>query len=286
MTGPARVVLVVLVALGLGPGCGDDGPSNTVDAAGGSGGEPGLTPAAASIELAVRGGRTVVTGVLAGPSPAAYEVEAASDRCQVRRLVASSCPVPCGFGEACVGDQCVPPPPLRSAGTLVLTGGGQVRQVAFGPGGYVVLEDGEVWPTGTAVSIYAPGGEVGGFAGEVTMVAPLAGVTPAQPMPTAGQPLVLTWSAPDPAARVRLTLISELQHGAPAPVLVDCDVADVGRLEVPVAAVDAITEPGIWGCGRCPVSTLVRYRRAEVVASDLGPVELRAVGAGVEFIAR
>ena len=46
MTGPARVVLVVLVALGLGPGCGDDGPSNTVDAAGGSGGEPGLTPAA------------------------------------------------------------------------------------------------------------------------------------------------------------------------------------------------------------------------------------------------
>ena len=60
------------------------------------------TAAAASIELAVRGGRTVVTGVLAGPSPAAYEVEAASDRCQVRRLVASSCPAPCGFGEACL----------------------------------------------------------------------------------------------------------------------------------------------------------------------------------------
>ena len=243
-----------------------------------------LTPAGAWLEILTQAERTVVQGAFAKDQTPGYSAERAGEYCQIRRYVAD-CGAPCAWGESCVGGVCTPEPPQRSAGTLAIEGRGTAKSVPFGPTGYTLVENDIVWPAETVVTVSAPGGEIGGFSAVVKAVAPFAELQPTTPQLVGGRPMRWSWSNPDPSARIRVTLVTEREHGQPPPVIVDCDIADTGTIEVPAEAVTAIVDPDNWGCGRCNSSSLRRYTHQQVEVEGLGNVEVRAASEEI-FVAR
>jgi len=77
--------------------------------------------------------------------------------------------------------------------------------------------------------------------------------------------VTLTWSEPEPSARVRLAVRSPAGDDGLSRVILECDAPDTGALEVPQAVVSefadfALDDSDPLVCSECP-GELVRYHR-------------------------
>lgn len=207
------------------------------------------------------------------------------------------------FCEECFSfcDQgtCIAFPTYLSAGTLTFAIAGQPLTVAHGDpqflGAAYYAELLQPPSAGQPIDVCAPGDVTAGFTAYTVAVEELDFAVPADDALRMedGVDLELSWTPPtDPDARVRLTLnANNTSHGVPFPAIIECDAADIGRLRVPRALVDAFPavdapepdpEIGFLCAGSdCPRSELVRYRADRVMLDGL-EVEVRGESS-VEF---
>ena len=268
-----------MVILVLAVGCGEGG-SAPLDAPPAGDPAPQFPSAPRGSVRVVGGGGIAVTLHAAAPAPLAREVGRAGS-CRLLEVEPGGCAGPCA--GACVGGECLPFPTAISAGPVTLAGleGGPVV-LPFDPSaGYLppLLPGGALFTAGAEVTVSAPGDAFPAFSLSAAAVAPIAPVGLPSPLTLApGADAVFRWTPADAQSRVRLTLVADELHGLPPLATIECDAPDAGEVTVPAALVDMFLEPEHWGtCGRCPVSSIMRYRRAATADVELW------LGAAVRF---
>lgn len=219
--------------------------------------------------------RTVVGGALwDGAQPEMYALEQDGGFCRLFLGENYFCDPPC-VDALCTApdpdDVCTPYPALLSAGPLTVSGGDAELVIRPTLDGYASEEDGARWQAGDALTFSAPGGDVPAFSTVLRMVEPLVPATAdAFDQLSLKAPLVLTWAPPTTSGeptRVRVRLQADRgQHGRAYAAILECDVPDTGRFEVPAALQERYAADDVWGCGKCPASSLTRYTKARVDA--------------------
>jgi hypothetical protein len=187
-------------------------------------------------------------------------------------------------------DRCVGFPEFLSAGDLTLTGLAIDLTIPFDPDVYPYYWPGplpaELFTDGAPVEVTSSGADVPGFVASTTAPVELDADLD-EPYPLVdGADVTLTWPAPDPASRIRLTIASPNGgHGAPYDAIIECDAPDLGALVIPRAMIEALPlitgMPCIVG-NECPPAQLLRYRRAVAPIPPHGDVELM-VGSERQF---
>jgi hypothetical protein len=207
--------------------------------------------------------------------------------CRLLESDASYCEDCNGF---CVGGACQPWPTNRDAGRITVGGLEaaltlQWMQGYYGQEQYPLPAD--LFGAGGAITASAPGAEVEGFSVEAEGVAPidpdLEGACASEVTLRDGADTVVTWSDPQPGARVRLWMPSPNNgHGLPPRAVIECEGPDTGSMRIDAsltaafpALIVADTCDGI-ACVSidCPPSTVARYSQGAGVAGD-EPVALR-----------
>jgi hypothetical protein len=190
----------------------------------------------------------------------------------------------------CVDGECQDFPTYRQAGSIAITGLASAVTLTWQYGYYNPAQaplPEDLFGPGDAVTATAPGAEVDGFTVTASGVAPiepeLGGSCASELRLTDGQDTVLSWSDPDPEARVRVWMPSPNNgHGLPSNAVIECEGTDTGSLTIPAALIEAFpalveadTCSGI-ACVSidCPPSTLSRYRSGSAAAGS-EQVELR-----------
>jgi|GEM_PF-1859191 len=219
--------------------------------------------------------RTLVAGALwAAPEPETYALADASGSCRLSFGENFFCDPPCEAGVCTApdpADVCTPYPALLSAGNLVASGGSdsvRMKAGSDGGGGYASESDGAVWQTGEEITFSADGADVPAFSTALRMIEPMVGKDLAAL--DLSKPLVIEWQPPTSSGnptRVSILLQSDRgQHGRAYASLLECDVPDTGRFEIPAALQAKYVADEVWGCGKCPPSKLTRYVRTRVTA--------------------
>ncbi len=295
MTGRRAIRLGPALVAGwlLGVGCG--GGSGASDAGAGDAGPPGdasgqpifdTAPVSIEVAEAVWGSGVPYGDVSAAiyDQPQQFHAETAREgMCRLLAYRSSECDPACNYDQWCTADgECVAWPTVRSAGQITLSGLKTTVTLSFQSSYYRVDQyplPGDLFDPGDSISAGAPGADVAGFTVTASGVAPatlaLTGDQSDELHLTDGGDVTVSWNPADPAARVRLELLSPNQsHGMPANWILQCDAPDDGHLVIPQALVESFPEqPRLEACVSvdCPPSTFLRYRRG--TASD-GQVEL------------
>jgi hypothetical protein len=216
------------------------------------------------------------------PTVEFHEEAERSGLCRLLTYDGGSCGAPCEGGSFCAGGECVTPPDSVSAGTLTITG------VTAAP---IVVEpdsSGNYWASveavialGDRVRAVTAGAEVPAFDVEACPVTAPEAIGEWSELLGArapGEDVTLTWSNPDPGARIYLRMTTGIgTHGGISPVEVECEGPDTGSLTLPGAYLDALYAEG-WSCGECGDNRLFRYATGEVEAGGI-TVQLRVQGA-------
>lgn len=197
-------------------------------------------------QFGVAGG-TLSDGVV--PITILEEVEAIGDCALLRRNV-PFCDPACSPGFTCDHDgQCVAFPEPQDLGVVGLRGVGEPLEMR------PVQPGNRYFGTGLSNPPFTPGKTVlldalNAPEGELLLEGvgvPRLEVPPGDVVVQEGQPIALSWTAPDVAtpARVHLELTID-QHGT-SPVRVSCDFPDTGSAEVPAALVNGLFSAGVSG---------------------------------------
>lgn len=214
--------------------------------------------------------RTIIGGAIwDGPEPESYALDADTGVCRFSLGENYFCDPPCDAGLCTApapNQVCTPYPTMLSAGALTVSGGGEMVSIRPTIDGYAVESDGRLWEAGEEVTFSAAGGDVPAFSAALRMIEPIVGKDLA--LLDLKQPLVIEWAPPttsgDPT-RVTIKLQSDRgQHGRAYASVLECDVPDTGRFEIPAALQAKFAGDDVWGCGKCPQSTLTRYVRTRV----------------------
>ncbi len=216
--------------------------------------------------------RTIIGGAIwDGPQPESYVLVEDTGVCRFSLGENYFCDPPCedGLCTAPAPDQvCTPYPAMLSAGELTVEGGDQVIRFKPTIDGYASENDGQLWQAGEEVAFSALGNDVPAFTTSLRMVERIVGKDLA--LLDLKAPLVIEWAPPslsgDPT-RVNIKLQSDRgQHGRAYASVLECDVPDTGRFEIPPALQALYAADDVWGCGKCPASTITRYVRTRVEA--------------------
>jgi hypothetical protein len=219
---------------------------------------------------------TVVTASFSHSEPEIYQERTRSGSCRQLAAEPGFCTEPCE-GYSLGSGECVPWATRLSAGTLTVTGLAQPMTIEPTPEAlYAAYAQQPLIQPGGQITASAPGAELGAFELAVRGPRPLVVSNREQLALEQGEPLRIEWApSDDPAARIRLWLISDYGHGPVHPAVIHCDAPDTGLLTIPADWVDWLRDPSHWGCGDCFESTMARYTRATTEV-DGTPVELRA----------
>ncbi len=216
--------------------------------------------------------RTIIGGAIwDGPEPQSYALEEDTGVCRFFLGENYFCDPPCEAGLCTApapNQQCTPYPRMLSGGILSVVGQGNEIYLPHSIDGYAAESEGQLWEVGTSLIIGVEGDDVPAFEAQLRMVEPIVGTDLA--LLDLKQPLVIEWAAPtssgDPT-RVNIKLQSDRgQHGRAYASVLECDVPDTGRFEIPAALQALYTADEVWGCGKCPQSTITRYVRTRVEA--------------------
>lgn len=223
--------------------------------------------------------RTVLAGALwATPEPETYALQEDTGSCRLSFGENFFCDPPCDAGVCTApdpDDQCTPYPALLSAGNVVISGAGEsvsMKPGSDGSGGYASESDGALWATGSELTFSATGADVPAFTASLRMIEPMVGKNLAAL--DLKRPLVIEWDPPTSSGnptRVNILLQSDRgQHGRAYAAVLECDVPDSGRFEIPPALQAKYIDDALWGCGKCPPSKLSRNVRTRVQAGAQG----------------
>ena len=165
---------------------------------------------------------------------------------------------------------CVPWPRAVDVGPITVLGLRQPLRFVAGDFGYepTPAPGEDLFDAGAAITVRAPGGDVDGFAVELTGVAPLAGAPQSLAL-VDGRDAEVTWTAADDGTIALALLVG--WHGAPWEAMLLCETADDGALTIPGAVIAAL--PRATSGLESHVSTLTRQVRASVLA-PAGAIEL------------
>lgn len=190
-----------------------------------------------------------------------------SGQCRLLTYTGSTCSPACQAGvELCVDGACVTQERIRPAGDLVLSGV-VPEPLSVSPDG-----TGAYWADfdpvdGDATLEVLGGGSLDGVTARSCRVGP---VGPASDWSTvladrgAGEDVELTWTHPNPEARIRLRMTTGVAtHGGVAHAEVECEGPDTGSLVLPGPFLDELYSEG-WACGECGDNTLLRYRAGRI----------------------
>lgn len=201
--------------------------------------------------------------------------------CRLLESDASYCEACTGY---CVGGECQPWPTNRDAGRITVSGLRAALTLQWMQGYYGQEQfplPADLFEPGDAITASAPGADVAGFSVEATGVAPidpdLEGACASEVRLVDGADTIVTWSAPQPGARVRLWMPSPNNgHGLPPRAVLECEGPDTGSMRIPAPLIEAFPElitgdtcDGI-ACVSvdCPPSTIARYSQGAATAGD------------------
>lgn len=181
------------------------------------------------------------------------------------------CDPACSTGFCTAQGSCEPWPANRSAGTITVTG--LAAPLTFVPStwGYESqpAQPADLFGTGAAITVSAPGDDAPGFTLTATGVAPLVADLTYLTLED-GVDVEVTWE-PAQSGRVQLMLLAGW-HGAPWEAMLLCESDDDGVLTIPGDLVTAMPPVGETGLFQHP-STFVRFDRA-IAETAAGPIEL------------
>jgi hypothetical protein len=263
-----RLLFIALLALAC--ACSDDSAPTGPDASDGFGDpNPDFDQAPSQVHVIERsdnagsGYHTIITASFSHSAPAIYQERTRSGACRQLTAEPGFCVEPCeGY---CLGSgECVPWPVRVSAGTLTVSGLAQPVTIEPTPEAlYTEYVQQPLIQAGGQITASAPGAELGGFELAVRGPEPLVVTNRDQLALEQGKPLAIEWApSSDPAARIRLWLISDYGHGPVHPAVIHCDAPDTGLITIPADWVDWLRDPSHWACGDCFESTMTRYTRA------------------------
>lgn len=186
-------------------------------------------------------------------------------------MLGEICDPACTEGYCRLDGECSLWPQYQNAGALTMTGFSVATTFTIGDLGYErtssLVDD--LFSASTTAQVVAQGGEFFPFSITGQGVDTIDPLNCDQEM-TAGTDFVLTWTNPDPGARIRLELIS-MMHAGNGPMVL-CESDDTGSITVPAAIVDR------YLIDRTPYQTwqLSRFRRAsaEVAANTYFVMDL------------
>lgn len=224
--------------------------------------------------------RTSVGGALwSAEPPENWLLSATSGPCRLYLGQNPFCADPCEGGLCTAPDACTAYPAALDGGSLAVSDGAATVDVRFDGAGYGVAQDGAVFAPGATLTFTASGGDVAAFTGAVAMPPRLVTADLGALALRGTDPLVLTWEPPgagvgDTSIRIRLEA-DRGQHGRLPTAALECEVADTGSFTIPEDLRAAYVAKDLWGCGKCPASTITRYRRARVMVGAR-PIDLYA----------
>lgn len=230
-------------------------------------------------EIALADGFTSVQGSVADAvaPQQIMEVVAEAGGCQLVRPPSLFCDPVCASGTTCdSAGACVPAPAGVSVGAVTVDGLSAPVEMSASPPVFFYTYRGTLahpgFAEGDEIVLTAGGaGDIEPFALGVAGVAPLS-LPQSSVLLEAGQPLVVTWSAPGSAEAGRVSLELDItQHGG-TPGAIRCDVEDTGSFEVPVALTDQLLGFGFSGF---PSLAVVR-ESVDSTTTAIGCVELAA----------
>jgi len=239
---------------------------------------------AVSVQTWVGGtARTSLGGALrAGPMPTTYVVAATTAECRLLLGENPFCDPFCDGTLCTAPNVCTPFPALLSAGTLTLSSPG-TRAVVLEPDvtGYGASFESQVFADGAPITFTAAGDEVPTFT--ATLTAPPTMVANGLDGLSLKSPLVFDWEAPATPLDTRVLIRLQAdrgQHGRALSAILECDVPDDGHFEIPASLQSQYVADDLWGCGKCPASSITRYtsRRLQAGPHDL---ELRVESSSV-----
>jgi hypothetical protein len=278
--------LVLTASLALACACSDDSAPTAPDASDGfSDPDPYFDQAPSHVHVLERsdnmgsGYSAAVTATFSLSAPEIYQERTRSGSCRQLTAEPGFCSEPCD-GYCLAGEVCVPWPARLSAGTLTVTGLAQPVTIEPTPEAlYSTYAQQPLIRPGSQITASAPGAELGAFELAVRAPEPLVVKNREQLALEQGKPLTIEWTpSDDPAARIRLWLISDYGHGPVHPAVIHCDAPDTGLITIPADWVDWLRDPSHWACGDCFESTMARYTRASTEV-DGTLVELSAQSA-------
>lgn len=272
------------VALDAGGGDGGSSGGGADTGGGGSGGggdasgAPDFDWPASQLALELADWGLSFTGALYDTPPKAFHTEAERNGlCRLLTYEPEVCEPSCQLPAVCAQGTCIAQSQAVSGGPVVLSGfaGGPitVEPETYGP---------YFWQTEDLHASDAAGPIGVKASGNIPFELQAEKVTAPTPdgdwsaLLAARQPaadVTLTWSDPDPAARVHLRMTTGIgTHGGISPVEIECDGPDAGSLTLPGAWLDSLYAEG-WSCGECGGNDLWRYRAA--VSAGAKPVQFR-----------
>jgi hypothetical protein len=241
---------------------------------------------------AARAGYTSIVGrvsTAATPSPIIWETSMSEGGCTLLIPRVPYCETPCGGSAACVEDDvCTPYPRGQSVGTVridglrTVTGPAQITMspIAFNyqtPAG--VTLDYPAFSEADPIHLAAEGSAVEAFTIDSLGIAPLAlaaGTITIEP----DVPLDLHWTAPSRADIGRITIKLDLSHHGGSKGKIECDIADVGALQISAPMMTALFALGVAGY---PSVIVTRVATHEVQTAQ-GRIELRVASAIEKFV--
>jgi hypothetical protein len=185
-------------------------------------------------------------------SPNRYQVLATEGSCHLRALPELNCAPPCTGGLVCgTGNQCAAHPDFVSVGTVTLDGLG--APVEISPMGEVpvISYDQPVldvpYPPadpGAPITLQTGGGDYAPFALTGRGIPPLKLTVP-DLVVARGQPLSLTWTAPDAPGAARIKADLSVGPAAAPHAQIKCDLPDTGSAQIPASLIDQLFSLGV-----------------------------------------
>lgn len=200
-------------------------------------------------------GDAELTGVAAETPPLELRTEASREgQCRLMTYTPSNCTPACEGDAICVDGTCQDWPTRRDLGPVEWTFPGDSRTVepdallSYRSQG-VLSEHGEHHLEATDMDL------------RVATIVPLAPVGDWQQtiLDRNGGDAVLTWSNPNPDARIRVAMTDCTgTHGGIGESEIECEGPDTGELRLPAAFLDAL-DAGDWSHGECGGHVFHRY---------------------------
>jgi hypothetical protein len=185
------------------------------------------------------------------PSNVAWDVVSSSGGCQLLKPRAPFCDPACKNSDVCVDDdKCASYPTAQDLGAVTVSGLGTADITMKPIASAYQLPGDAVLPfppaaEGAELNLSVSGGPYGAFAIKSQMVAPLSS-TGTVTLET-GKALSLSWDAPGDANVARMQIKLDISHHGGTKGKVECDVPDLGSLEIPASMVSSLIALGVAG---------------------------------------
>ena len=179
------------------------------------------------------------------PTPSAFPVELDTEIGDCRLLLPARpfCSTPC-TPDVCTADEvCTKYPVPLSVGALAIDGFGSPLMLQAATTMQVYQSPSLPYPPCTEGAPVSASAE--GFALEAECIAPLE-LTGPDPIPVnAGEPVQVTWAAPQSSTSSRIRVGLDISHHGGTKGEIQCDAPDTGSLEIPEPLVTKLVELGL-----------------------------------------